>query len=105
MLDALREPAFGGQVTKLFEASLPIRVRNGATRKQVVLDSLSYSEELFAHKAGHSDSFFDFAEKFADLVSKPNLDKMSAKAIATEVAKLNVTFHGAEISSQVTGDG
>ena len=52
MLDALREPAFGGQVTKLYEAalSLPIRVRNGATRKQVVLDSLSYSEELFAHK-------------------------------------------------------
>ena len=50
MLDALRKPAFGGQVTKLFEAalSLPIRVRNGATRKQVVLDSLSYSEELFA---------------------------------------------------------
>ena len=77
MLDALREPAFGGQVTKLFEAALsrPIRVRNGATRKQVVLDSLSYSEELFAHKEGHSDSFFDFGRKFADLVGKENLDK------------------------------
>ena len=100
MLDALREPAFGGQVTKLFEAalSLPIRVRNGATRKQVVLDSLSYSEELFAHKAGHSDSFFDFAEKFADLIGKANLDKMSVKAISTAAAKLNVTFHGAEIN-------
>ena len=50
--------------------SIPIRVRNGATRQQVLLDSLSYSEDLFAHKAGHSDSFFDFAEKVAELFGK-----------------------------------
>ena len=46
---------------------MPMRLRLGPSRVQVSLDSISYSEDLFAAKTLASDSFFDFAQKLIDL--------------------------------------
>ena len=57
------------KVLKLYEAalSMPIRMRCGPSRKQLILDSMTYSEDLFAANFTTSDSFFDFAQKVNDV--------------------------------------
>ena len=48
------------KVHKLFQAALcmPIRVRVAPTLPQVILDSITYSEDLYAGKEATSDSLF-----------------------------------------------
>ena len=81
MQDALREPAFGGQVEKLYEAalSMPLRFRLGPSRLQVTLDSISFAESVYASYNCSFDSFWDFAVKLADLIGKDKLATMSQK--------------------------
>ena len=85
------------KVKKLFQAALcmPIRVRVAPSLAQVVLDSITYSEDLYAGKEATSDSFFDWTDKVFSLLSpKAAVDAMMLKDLKAAVDKLAVTYHG-----------
>ena len=96
MQDALREPAFGGQVEKLYEAalSMPLRFRLGPSRLQVTLDSISFAESVYASYNCSCDSFWDFAVKLADLIGKDKLATMSQKGIVALCERYHLSFQG-----------
>lgn len=96
MDDALRAND-GTKIKKLFEAalSMPLRLRVGPSYTQVSLDSITYSEDLYAAKTASSDSFFDFTEKVMGLFpAEPAVGGMTSKAVIEHMDKLGVTFHG-----------
>ena len=67
------------------------------------LDSITYSEELFAAKTASSDSFFDYTQKVVELFPRePAFSGISVKAAQGHAKKLGITFHGVPLSDTVT---
>ena len=64
-------------IMKLYEAalSMPIRMRVGPTFKQIVLDTISYSEDIFAAQGATTDSSLDFITKVRHLVNQDGLSQ------------------------------
>ena len=88
--DALRDRE-KRKILKLYEAalSMPMRLRLGPSRVQVSLDSISYSEDLFAAKTVVSDSFFDFAQKLIDVFPlEPAFGGLTGKIVKEHAEKL-----------------
>ena len=97
--DALRDRE-KRKILKLYEAalSMPMRLRLGPSRVQVSLDSISYSEDLFAAKTVVSDSFFDFAQKLIGVFPiEPAFGGLSGKMMKDHADKLGIRYHGNKI--------
>ena len=60
------------------------------------MDSITYSEELFAAKLAASDSFYDFATKAGELI--PALESMTAKAVVDRCSELGIAFHAQKVN-------
>ena len=104
MLDDALRAADANKIEKLYQAALcmPVRVRVAPSQVQCVLDSLSYSEELFVAKEATSDSFFDFTVKVVRLFpGEPAIGSMTTKDLKTKLDKLGVTFHGSTPNENV----
>ena len=104
MDDALRVSDCA-KVLNLYAAALSMRmrVRVAPSKTQVALDSITYSEDLFAAKAASSDSFYDFTETNVDLFHPSEaFGTLPAKTIQGHAAKLGVTFHGQKLNDNVT---
>ena len=92
--DALRDRE-KRKILKLYEAalSMPMRLRLGPSRVQVSLDSISYSEDLFAAKTVVSDSFFDFAQKLIDVFPlEPAFGGLTGKIVKEHAENWNMAF-------------
>lgn len=103
MDDALRADATA-KVIKLYEAalSMPMRLRVAPSRDQIILDSISYSEELYATKSASSDSFFDWVEKVVGVFPKePTFVSLTGKAVKDRGDKLGITFHGNKVNENI----
>ena len=89
-------------VLKLYEAALclPLHMRLGPSMKQVALDSITYSEDLFAYNSAQSDAFLTFAEKVMSVLPAEFLTTASVKNIVGRAATLGISFHGSAV-----GDG
>jgi len=103
--DALRAND-GNKIKKLYMAalSMPMRMRVAPTFKQVILDSVSYSEQLFAAKLATSDSFFDWCDKVVTLLgaySTAAVGDMPVKDVQKQFEQLGVTYHGVKTSDNV----
>ena len=62
---------------------------------QVSLDSISYSEELYAVKSASSDSFFDYTSKvIAVFGDKPGIDDQVARTVQEQSKRFGITYHG-----------
>ena len=68
-----------------------MRMRLAPSRQQVCVDSLVFSEELYAAKLAVSDAFFDFATQVGELI--PTLETMTVKALIDRCVELGITFH------------
>ena len=104
MDDALRASDWA-KVLNLYAAALSMRmrIRVAPSKTQVALDSITYSEDLFAAKAASSDSFYDFTEQIVDLFHPSEaFGTLPAKTIQGHAAKLGVTFHGQKLNDNVT---
>ena len=75
---------------------MPMRMRVGPSRQQVVLDNITYSEELFVAKLTASDAFYDFATKAGELI--PALESMTAKAVVDRCSELGIAFHAKKVN-------
>ena len=98
--DALRGNAYG-KVLKLYAAALstPMRLRCGPSKTQVCLDSITYSEDLFAANASSSDSFFDFTQKVIQLFpAELAVGSMSVKAVISAADKAGISYHGIKVN-------
>ena len=73
-----------------------MRMRLASTWQQVCLDSITYSEELFAAKLTTSDAFYDFATKAGELI--PTLETMTVKALIVRGQELGIQFHALEVN-------
>ena len=103
MDDALRACDYF-KVRRLYEAalSMPMRVRAAPSLQQITVDSLSYSEELFAGNSLTSDSFFDFVVKVASLLGSAASDgSMNSRLLQKRCSDLAVTFHGQPIAENI----
>ena len=82
------------KVMKLYEAalSMPLRLRCGPDIKQITLDSITYSEDLFASNLASSDSFFDFALKVVVLLG--DVSNHTRNSLTEAAAKIGLSFHG-----------
>ena len=100
--DALRASNIP-KVLKLYEAvlCLPMHVRCGLSMKQVSLDSITYSEDLFAANSTSSDSFFTFAEKVLTVFPADFLSTNSAAKIVLRAGNLGITFHGNPVNDNI----
>ena len=90
------------KVRKLMESALtiPMRLRVAPSYKQVCLDSITFSEDLFAAKTASSDHFLDFGDKVVSLFpSEPAFFSLAVKTIQDHAGKLGLTFHGSEIGT------
>jgi len=97
MDDALRASDYF-KVRRLYEAalSMPMRVRLGPSLQQITVDSLSYSEELYATNCVTSDSFFDFVVKVESLLGSA-AGEMNSKQLQQRCRDLAISFHGQAI--------
>ena len=96
MDDALRN-GDTHKIKKLVEAalSMPMRLRAGPDRKQVMLDSITYSEDLFAIKTATSDAFLDFSAKVINLFPpSPAFGGLQVPQILATTKSMALTFHG-----------
>ena len=84
---------------KLFEAALclPLRLRLGPSTVQVILDSITYSEDLFAAQCANSDSFMTFAEKLVFALPSGFIGTNSVKGIVARMSSLGITFHASAV--------
>ena len=101
--DALRAKD-DSKVLKLYEAalSLPMRLRLGPSREQVSLDSISYSEDLFAARTLSSDSFFDYSQKVIDLFPpEPAFGGLTGRVVKEHAERLGLRFHGSPVSDNI----
>ena len=98
--DALRANNWQ-QIRALYQAALamPMRMRVGPSRQQVVLDNITYSEELFVAKLTASDAFYDFATKAGELI--PTLENMTAKAVVERCSELGIAFHAQKVNDNI----
>ena len=92
------------KVLKLYEAALclPLHMRCGPSMKQVALDSITYSEDLFASNSASSDAFLTFAEKVMSVIPTHYLATASVKNIIARAATLGLSFHGSAVGDSVT---
>ena len=81
--------------------STPMRIRVAPSLKQVILDSVSYSEQLWASKLATSDSFFDWCDKVVNLFHGSAVGCVSWKYVQTVMKDLGVTYHGVAPSDNV----
>jgi hypothetical protein len=100
--DALRDSDWN-KVLKLYEAALclPMQVRCGPTIQQVLLDSITYSEDLYAANSGTSDAFLTFAEKVISALPPGFLQTKTAKNVVERAASLGISFHGSAVGDSV----
>ena len=87
------------KVLKLYEAALciPLRLRLGPSMVQVTLDSITYSEDLFAAHSANSDSFMTFAEKVMVALPPGFLGSTSVTNIVIRTTNLGISFHGSAV--------
>ena len=82
--------------------SMPMRMRVAPSLKQVTLDSVSYSEQLWSAKLATSDSFFDWCDKVVTLFpNKSAVGDMPVKDVQKQFGQLGVTYHGVQPSDNV----
>ena len=95
------------KVVKLFSAALsqPLHLRSHPTKKQLVLDSMSYSEDIFNQSASAADSFFAFAQKVEHALESGDdelaVGSMSANSIVDKAKSLGLTFHSAPLNETI----
>ena len=90
------------KVMKLSEAALclPLRLRCGPSLAQVSLDSINYSEDLYASNSA-SSVFFTFAEKCMTVFPPDFVGNNSAKSIASRAKTHDISFHGSAVGDNV----
>ena len=91
------------KVLKLYEAALclPLQVRCGPTLQQVLLDSITYSEDLYAANSASSDAFLTFAEKVMSALPPDFLQSSTVKKIVVRAESLGISFHGSAVGDSV----
>ena len=91
------------KVLKLYEAALclPLQMRCGPSMQQVSLDSITYSEDLFAANSASSDAFLAFAEKVMSALPAGFLQSHSVKNIVARAESLGISFHGSAVGDSV----
>ena len=87
-------------IMKLYEAalSMPIRMRVAPSTSQVMLDTLTYSEDLFAAQAAAGDSFLDLVLKVKYLVTA--VLGASIPKLTEKFAQMGFLYHGRPIGEQ-----
>jgi hypothetical protein len=103
MDDALRD-GDTQKIIKLYEAglSMPMRLRLTPSKNTVVLDSLTFSEDLWTSKEGASDSFWDFVVKvMAVIPTEPGIDKLSAANLKKLADTLGLAYHATNVSESM----
>ena len=87
-------------ILKLYNValSMPIRMRVGPTFKQIVMDTITHSEEIFANGEAIEDSCFDFIDKSRHLI---DLRDKPQRHLIQEFDNLKITFHGKAIKDQM----
>jgi hypothetical protein len=104
MDDALRARDMN-KTKKLYEAALckPLRLRLGPSKVQVALDSITYSEDLYAGKTASSDSFFDYTVKaLCVLPQKPAVTELTSRQVQEQATRLGITFHRNSPNDRIT---
>ena len=86
-------------IIKLYEAmlSMPIRMRVAPTLKQVIMDTITYSEDTFAAQEATADSCLDFVNKVRHLV---NTKGLTQRQLIDELKKSNISFRGKAVGDQ-----
>ena len=69
--------------------------------KQVALDSITYSEELFASSFGTNDSFLTFAEKVMSAFQPDFFATATVKTNMPSSATLVISYHGSAVGDNV----
>ena len=77
---------------------MPIRMRVAPTFKQLDLDTISYSEDVFAAQGATADSSLDFITKARHLVSAHS--GATNPQLIQEFKSLGLLFHGKPIGYQ-----
>ena len=91
------------KVLSLYEAALclPLRLRCGPSLVQVSLDSITYSEDLFASNSATSDAFLTFAEKLIGALPSGFIASNSARNIVLHAKSIGISFHGSAVGDNV----
>ena len=86
-------------IMKLYEAmlSMPIRMRVGPTMKQIVLDTISYAEDIFAAQGTTADSCLDFVSKVRVVV---DVQGKTQRQLVEDLKLASIVYHGKPIGDQ-----
>ena len=86
-------------ILKLYESalSLPIRMRVGPTMKQIVLDTITYAEDIWSASGTTADTCLDFITKVRVIVDPHDKPQ---RQLETELKLANILYHGKAIGDQ-----
>ena len=86
-------------IMKLYESmfSMPIRMRVGPTMRQIVLDTITYAEDIFAAQGAMADSCLDFITKVRLVVDPQG---KTQRQLVDELKKSHIVDHGKSIGDQ-----
>ena len=86
-------------ILKLYESalSLPIRMRVGPTMKHIVLDTITYAEDIWSASGTTADTCLDFITKVRVIVDPHDKPQ---RQLETELKLATILYHGKAIGDQ-----